>query len=245
MRHILFLIYILSSSVSLADKLSEGCLSPSSDLSYNQTVNGHGLIFSAPNYDARKPHKLVIELHGANMNAGWMKSLTGGVEGYSYDSIFAYLDAGKQPWTWGDAYLIDNVIDQMGKKYCVDLYQVFVIGYSNGAFFTNILGQRKSDKIKAIVSVAGGGGGGPMIPAMIVHGRSDQFVGFGSGFQSMRSWASSDRCTAPAADDGHVGCQYLPACSKQVVWCPWEGNHHWPDWLHKDVWQFMESVSRY
>jgi poly(3-hydroxybutyrate) depolymerase len=244
MRGILFLVYLVSASVALADKLSDGCLSPSSDLSYNQTVNGRGLIFSAPNYDAGKPHKLVIELHGYGMNAGWMKSLAGGVEGFSTDTLFTYLEAGKASWDLGDVYRIDNVIDEMGKKYCLDLYQVFVAGYSNGAFFANMLGQRKSDKIKAIISVAGGGGGGTMIPAMIVHGRSDQFVGFGSGFQSMRSWASSDKCAVPASDDGRDGCQYLQGCARQVVWCPWGGNHHWPDWLHKDVWEFIDGVSK-
>jgi poly(3-hydroxybutyrate) depolymerase len=229
----------------MAEKLSEGCANPSWDQTYWQSVSGKKLIFSAPKYDAKRPHKLIVSLHGANMNAQWMKDLSGGVEGFSSDAIFTYLEAGKQTWNWGDAYLIDNVIDQMGKKYCVDLYQVFVIGYSNGAFFTNMIGQRKADKIKAIIAVAGGGGGGPMIPAMIVHGRSDQYVSFGSGFQAMRNWATSDKCVLPKSDDGHVGCQYLPMCAMQVVWCPWNGTHDWPNWLHKDVWQFIDNVSKY
>jgi len=240
----LLLLCLFSASTAMAEKLSDGCQNPSWDQTYNQTVTGHKIIFSSPNYDANKPHKLVIELHGYGMNADWMKSLAGGVEAFSTDTIFTYLDAGKQGWDWSDANLIDNVIDQMGRTYCVDLYQVFVAGYSNGAFFANMLGQRKSDKIKAIIAVAGGGGGGPMIPAMIVHGRSDQYVSFGSGFQAMKNWAYSDKCNTPTSDDGHVGCQYLPGCLKQVVWCPWNGNHDWPSWLHKDVWQFIDNASK-
>jgi len=240
-----FLCLILITSTASAEKLSEGCASPSWDQSYNQTVSGRSLIFSAPKYDAKRPHKLIIQLHGANMNAGWMKSLAGGVEDFSTDSIFTYLEAGKQTWNVnGDLYFIDAVIDQMGKKYCVDLYQVFVSGYSNGAFFANMIGQKRAGKVKAIIAVAGGGGGGVQIPAMIVHGRADQFVSFWSGWNTMKNWAFTDHCVPPASDDGHVGCEYLPMCQYQVVWCPWGGNHHWPDWLHKDVWEFIDSVSR-
>ena len=240
-----FLCLILITSTASAEKLSEGCNNPSWDQSYNQTVSGRSLIFSAPKYDAKKPHKLIIQLHGANMNAGWMKSLTGGVEGYSYDSIFTYLEAGKQVWDQtNDIYFVDNVIDKMGKKYCVDLYQVFVVGYSNGAFFANSLAQRRSNKLKAVIAVAGGGGGGVQIPAMIVHGRADQYVPFWSGFNSMKNWGWTDKCEPPRQDDGHVGCEYLPMCQFQVVWCPWGGTHDWPNWLHKDVWEFIDNVSK-
>jgi len=241
-----FLCLILITSTASAEKLSDGCASPSWDQSYRQYVNGRSLIFSAPKYDAKRPHKLIIQLHGANMNAGWMKTLAGGVEDFSTDSIFTYLEAGKQTWNVnGDLYFIDAVIDQMGKKYCVDLYQVFVSGYSNGAFFANMIGQKRAGKVKAIIAVAGGGGGGVQIPAMIVHGRADQFVSFWSGWNTMKNWAFTDHCVPPQNDEGHNGCQYLPLCQYQVVWCPWEGTHHWPDWLHKDVWQFIDSVSKY
>lgn len=231
--------------ISSAEKLSEGCNNPSWDQSYNQNVSGKSFIFSAPKYDAKKPHKLIIMLHGHGMNSGWMKSLAGGVEDFSSDSIFTYPDAAKPNWdVIGDLYVIDNLIDQMGKKYCVDLYQVFVAGYSNGAFFSNMVGQKRSGKVKAIIAVAGGGGGEVKIPAMIVHGRSDQWVSFYSGWNSMKNWAFTDHCEPPKSDDGHVGCMYLPMCQYQVVWCPWGGNHDWPNWLHKDVWQFIDNVSR-
>lgn len=240
-----FVQFFVFSSKVMAENLSYGCINPSLDQSYNQNVSGKNLIFSSPKYDPEKPHKLIIMLHGTNMNAGWMKSLAGYVEEFSSNSIFAYLDSGKSTWdVLGDLYLIDNVIDQMGNKYCVDLYQVFIVGYSNGAFFANIIGQNRSRKIKAIVAVAGGGGGGTQIPAMIVHGRTDQLVSFWSGWNSMRNWAFTDHCIPPTNDDGYVGCEYLPQCQYQVVWCPWNGNHDWPSWLHKEVWQFIDNVSK-
>lgn len=229
----------------MAEKLSDGCTNPSWDQTYWQSVSGKKLIFSAPKYDAKRPHKLIVSLHGANMNAQWMKDLSGGVEGFSSDAIFTYLEAGKQTWNQqADLGFVDAVIDDMGRRYCVDLYQVFVVGYSNGAFFANTIAQRRPGKIKAVVSVAGGGGGGVQIPAMVVHGKADQYVAYSSGFNTMKAWAYADKCQVPVQGDSYVGCEWLPGCQLQVVWCKWGGTHDWPRWLHKDVWEFMDGVSK-
>ena len=243
----LLLILLLFASPALAEKLSDGCTKPSTTIDEQQAVHVGGqwrhYILKTPQYVPQKPHVLFIEYHGLGMNAGWMQSLAGGVEDFGgSDAIFAYLDAGKQGWDGSDDAFFDAVKFQIAQNYCIDLYQVFIAGYSNGAYYVNGLAQRRSSEIKGVIAVAGGGGGGPGLPAMVVHGRADQFVPFGSGFQTMRAWASSDGCKAPDSDDNHFGCEYLWECKYQVVWCPWAGNHDWPSWLHKEVWQFTRAV---
>ena len=246
MRYALLSCFLVASP-ALAEKLSDGCKKPSTVINENQSVQVGGrarnFILKTPQYVPQKPHALLIEFHGYGMNAGWMQSLAGGVEDFGGDNaIFAYLDAGKASWDGSDDSFFDAVKFQIGQKYCIDLYQVFIAGYSNGAFYANQLAQRRASEIKGLIAVAGGGGGGPGLPAMVVHGRSDQFVPFTSGFETMRAWANSDGCKAPSADNGHNGCEYLWDCKYQVVWCPWGGNHDWPAWLHKDVWEFIEHV---
>ena len=243
----LLLTLLLLSSPAFAENLSQGCKSPTTSIQENQSVQVGGrsrnYILKTPQYVPAKSHTLFIEFHGYGMNAGWMQSLAGGVEEFGgEDAIFAYLDAGKADWNGSDDSFFDAVKFQIGQNYCIDLYQVFIAGYSNGAFYVNGLAQRRSSEIKGVIAVAGGGGGGPGLPAMVVHGRADQFVPFGSGWSTMHSWSSSDHCEAPSSDDGHNGCEYLKGCQYPVVWCPWAGNHDWPAWLHKDVWDFTRKV---
>ena len=247
MRQLVLGALLCMSGVAQAELRSDGCKAPSADLTYHQVVQVGGAwrnySFTAPSYDPAKPHVLFIEFHGYGLSADEMHFLAGGVEPLmGSEAVFAYMDAGKAGWDGSDEAFFDAVRFQLGQRYCIDLYQVFAVGYSNGAFFVNSLGQHRSRELKGIVSVAGGGGGGVGLPALVVHGRSDQFVGFGSGFGSMQAWAGSDGCKAPPSDDGHVGCEPLAGCKLQVTWCPWGGNHDWPGFLNQGVVDFVRTV---
>jgi polyhydroxybutyrate depolymerase len=52
-------------------------------------------------------------------------------------------------------YLI-NVIDQISAKYSVDPQRIYLIGHSNGGFMANAMACNHSDRIAAIVDIAGG-----------------------------------------------------------------------------------------
>lgn len=55
-----------------------------------------------------------------------------------------------------NGYLM-SIIDQVSKNYAVDPDRIYIIGHSNGGFMANTMACLHSDRIAAVVSMAGGG----------------------------------------------------------------------------------------
>ncbi len=115
-----------------------------------------------------------------------------------------------------DSAYLTAIIDLVTKGYNVDPKRIFVVGHSNGGFMSYRMACEHSDKIAAIVSLAGATFADttrckPSEPVNIlqIHGTADEVIAFGGGqifghpFPSaattVSTWAALDGCaTTPA-----------------------------------------------
>ena len=55
-----------------------------------------------------------------------------------------------------DLAFVRALLDDLERRYCIDRSRVFATGFSNGAFFSALLGCAMSDRIAAVAPVSGG-----------------------------------------------------------------------------------------
>jgi polyhydroxybutyrate depolymerase len=188
--------------------------------------HGLGLDGTSPRRDHKWP--IIEELAGDN-------------------GIFIYANSRGQSWNGGtnseDIKFFDGIVKFMSESYCIDPKRVFVHGFSNGAFFVNSLVKQRQDSIRGVISVAGGGSG-TNTAAMVIHGEADPSVGYVYAPSLLRSYASANNCSETLLDAPRETCTTFPSCDegKPVVFCPWRGNHHWPEFSLTHVWEFIESL---
>ena len=102
-------------------------------------------------------------------------------------------------------------------------------GFSNGGFFSNLLGCVRGDQLVAIAPVSGGG---PfeatckgMVPTLVVHGTKDRTVALKRGRQSFRNATERNRCEK--TDVVTRGCS-KPRCKTEAQLCLFDGGHRFP-----------------
>jgi polyhydroxybutyrate depolymerase len=90
----------------------------------------------------------------------------------------------KSPGELGDrdVKFFDAALERMQKKYKVDPDRVYVLGHSNGGRFANVLWNSRGDRLAALCSAAGPGGGlienAPPKSVFIIAGEKDLIVPF-------------------------------------------------------------------
>jgi polyhydroxybutyrate depolymerase len=106
---------------------------------------------------------------------------------------------------------INAVVDDMSARYNVDPKRIFVAGYSNGAFMAHRLACDLSERIAAIVSVAGAVWADPSkcrptqpVAVAELHGTTDPTILFDSGAiaapypgakETVAIWAAKNGCS--------------------------------------------------
>jgi polyhydroxybutyrate depolymerase len=112
-----------------------------------------------------------------------------------------------------DVTYLTAIIDQVSAKYSVDPKRVYLIGHSNGGFMSYRMACDRSDRIAAIVSLAGATfadtsrcAPGSPVSVLQIHGTADgtiQYTGgsilghaYPSAETSVATWAAYDGCTS-------------------------------------------------
>jgi polyhydroxybutyrate depolymerase len=132
-----------------------------------------------------------------------------------------------------DLTFFDAMLADVEARYCIDPERVYSAGFSNGGFFTNLLGCARSGVLAAIAPVGGGGPDGAAcgapLPALVTHGTRDEVVPFANGAGSYRHWADAAHCAdAPAPATTAPGCVDARGCAVDVEMCSFAGPHTWP-----------------
>jgi poly(3-hydroxybutyrate) depolymerase len=236
-----------------------GCGKPTSELGLKDDsvqVGGSRRTFIryvSPNYDANRRHILIIGYHGLGLDGTSPRrdhKWTTLEESSGDAAIFLYANAAGGSWSGGansrDVNFFDELVRATGDEFCLEKSRVFVHGFSNGAFFVNSLASVRTTAIRGVISVAGGGGGAK-IPVMVIHGKQDPNVGFyGSAPGTVDAYVRANGCKArPNLDQLKADtCQLIEGCPANLpVWvCPWNGNHHWPEFTLPDVWKFITTT---
>jgi polyhydroxybutyrate depolymerase len=159
---------------------------------------------------------LVLAFHGTGGSGPFMAGYSG-LEGVADRSGFlvAYPSAQADPpdqWGLGedrrggdDVAVVDAIIAKAVARGCADRTRVYAVGVSNGGGFATRLGCERSDRIAAVVSVAGFYGSlAPCRPdrpvsLLEIHGTADQVVPYdhaapGGVLGWVRAWAQRDGC---------------------------------------------------
>jgi len=118
-----------------------------------------------------------------------------------------------------DVAYLSGLIDEIKASYNVDPKRVYVLGHSNGAFMAYRMACERTDKLAAIVSLAGATWNDPSrctpsrpLSVLEIHGDQDQTILYGGGsimgavypsvHDTVTRWATYDGCNPATTNNG-------------------------------------------
>lgn len=147
-----------------------------------------------------------------------------------------------------DLRLFDALVLELSKLDCLDSDRFVSSGFSNGGFFSNLLGCERAAVLAAIAPVGGGGPPGDCeapLPVWIAHGRGDRVVSVREGRATFARWRERNSCEEGAKAPGDsAGCFSAPGCREETALCTFGGGHWWPRDLLPDWRRFLEAQRR-
>jgi polyhydroxybutyrate depolymerase len=221
-------------------------------------------------YDGKKTYPLVFVFHGDGGTGAGIRSSFKLEEESGGGAIFVYPDGENKTWVIGEAgglkadvAFIDAIAADLGKSHCTDSKRVFAVGFSKGAYFTNMLACLSKSNLRAVVSHAGGGpfgldGSGtsydnkgnlvcpaPPVAALQVQGTSDTSVPPDEGMKARDYWRSTNGCKTSTKAYDPSPCVAYDGCAPErpEVWCLIPGMNHtiWPQNGTKVTWAFLKT----
>jgi polyhydroxybutyrate depolymerase len=197
-------------------------------------------------YDGRAEAPVVFAFHPFGMNAGYMQSRVPIARAWP-EAIVIYPEgstgaANRQPgWQTtatpgsdsargnADIQFFDAMLAWLESHACIDRQRVFVMGYSNGAQFANLLACERGDSIAGAAVAAGRLPCRPSAakPVVISHGLQDRTIGYDQAVIASRVWAERNGCAAPPKA-GILGCVTGQECSvSPTTLCTHAGGHEY------------------
>jgi polyhydroxybutyrate depolymerase len=146
-----------------------------------------------------------------------------------------------------DVAFTTALLDQLERDYCVDHRRVYSTGFSNGAFFSQLLACALSGRIAAVAPVSGGTlrfdcHPARPVPILIQNGSEDELVPVASARETRDRWKTLNGCKGEAAPDG-AACQRWTECrgGATVEYCEEPYGHRWQPQATDRVWAFLSS----
>jgi polyhydroxybutyrate depolymerase len=215
-------------------------------------------------YAPQTPYPVVFVLHGGGGNAQGARTQTDLERASAGRAIFVYPDAVSGNWDLdspaasnADVALFDALLLTTHNTLCTDPRRVFVTGFSNGAYMANQLACRRGERIRAIVTHAGGGPyetkgtydaegrlvcPGKAVASLVVHGSADRTVAPSEGQKSIDHWTRANRCGSSTSPAWSPPCVAFQSCFQPVGTCQIPGLGHglWKD-AGRATWAFFDS----
>lgn len=116
-------------------------------------------------YDPQQRYPVLFGLHGAGGNGPSFANYFPLREHWKDKAILVFPSAlfypvdGRTTWrfpTDENLAFFDAMVAELNANACIDRERIFASGFSSGGFFSNTLGCRRGDVVRAIVPVAGG-----------------------------------------------------------------------------------------
>jgi len=216
------------------------------------------------NADNETPLMLVFALHGFDMNNIAVVNLFNFTQRSGGKAITVWPQGeGPHPGDvshWGDEVLkstwtpneknyafLEQIMTDLGERYCIDRQRTFIAGFSMGGFFTNQIACDHSDWFRAFAPVAGGGpqacaNDGVQSAIMVQHGTADPIVDLSSGEGSRDFWAAQNEC-GQSSSSSLNNCTFYEGCTegKPVAWCTGNYDHYIPSEAASNIWSFFSS----
>jgi polyhydroxybutyrate depolymerase len=199
------------------------------------------------NYSADQPWPLIFALHGNGGSPDYWDAIGGDRDirtAFADDAIIIIPEAIGNAWrdydapadTWPagmelELNYFDTVFDAAGAQLCIDVDNVFSIGFSGGGSFSGVLGCRR-DYIRAIAV------GGSVIyfeqadcvetpAAWVTIGEGELTAGreeFRDFFRDLAGCAETSTAGAPEGCVNYDGC----GAETPVTFCSHPAGHVWP-----------------
>ena len=138
------------------------------------------------------------------------------------------------------------MLEDVGKKYCIDEARLFATGFSMGASFSTFLACSGPGKVLGVAPVEAADPGGdytcPATAALITHGTADTVIGTMTGPKWVKLWRASNNCGEPSLAFGTNGCIAYSACAKPVAYCEGPWGHEWPSFSSSTILEFFTSL---
>jgi polyhydroxybutyrate depolymerase len=213
-------------------------------------------------YDGTKPVPLVFAFHGRTRSHQSMHDTDAGrlAEGLAGRYAVAYVKSVgggyDQPREQRDnLQIFDALYSQLLGDYCIDSEQVFALGHSSGALFSELLACERGPLLRGIAAVAGAMVR-PECPgrsaALLIHGERDTAVSFSRGSAARDRFLAANGCSHQSSAIGATGCVQYAGCepSLPVEWCVHgeptyqNTNHGWPSFASAEIERFFGTLGR-
>jgi poly(3-hydroxybutyrate) depolymerase len=215
-------------------------------------------------YDPARPYPLVFGLHGAGGDGPSFASYFPLVEPWKDSAIFVFPSAlyydvdGRTTWrhpTEENVAFFDAVVDGVQANLCVDRARIFASGFSSGGFYSNTLGCRRGDVLRAIVPVAGGDRDFNdlcvgHVAVMVISSPLDTSDPTGGppgishhqrGLRARDYFRARNGCSEASDPIEPPGCIQYRGCmpDAEVFYCEHQQGHSWPAPLHAAAAEFL------
>jgi poly(3-hydroxybutyrate) depolymerase len=142
-----------------------------------------------------------------------------------------------------DLHFVSAMLDQIEKSYCIDRARVYSTGFSNGAFFSQLLACAMADRFAAVAPVSGGSlktecKPSRPVPILMQHGRVDDIIPVAEARRARDRWIGIDGCREAMSN----GCEVHSECrgGVRVEYCEGDFAHRWPPGATDRVWKFLQ-----
>ncbi|MBN7819536.1 alpha/beta fold hydrolase [Bowmanella yangjiangensis] len=195
---LLALTMIITNLTACGSSGNSGRAAEPAESSENIQLGERSYLLGLPaNFDKNKEHKLLLVFHGSGGSSDGMRS-SARFEQLSSDYIVAYPKSLEVEWNEGcdcniahrkgadDLGFIQQVIEDVGKRYALQEGEIYAAGFSQGALFAQNVACNMGDQVKAIATVAA-----PMskqlaqscpmqtpVSVMMVHGTADNVLSY-------------------------------------------------------------------
>ena len=255
---------------------SAWCLMPQepSSVPYTSMVDGiqrEYITTIGRQYDHSTPTKLIIAFHGrtnSNEDIQWYYNIDRVRDEEGIIVYPAWLPNGNgrgRSDAWDpnndlrDFAFFDQLVEEFGKNYCIDMDEIYVVWHSLGAWFTNTLACARGDVIRGIGSVGWSitpnSCSGP-VATMIMHNPNDRLASFAGWEHARDQFLAQNHCSPDVYEEiigpENANCVLYTDCLEDapVVWCPHTQDYGWgsyyphnrPDFAAEQIWSFFQSL---
>ena len=213
--------------------------SAASALDVPLTVDGRSFnVHVPPSYKEAEPAPVVVLLHGYTSSGAWAENYMefeplSDQEGFLYvypDGTLDCLNPPNRFWnatnaccnfcgkSVDDVGFLSGVLDELEAQFTVDTDRIYFVGHSNGGFMSYQMACEVSDRIAAIVSLAGATWANPQscnpsqpVHVLQIHGTNDDTILYEGGNIIFSSYPGAVDTVELWAD--YNGCSLTPDAS--------------------------------